>query len=42
MEQVAKHMLVLKDETFCEIMAFLEKVDRLGKDLKTNVELQVG
>ncbi len=41
MEQVAKHMLVLKDETFCEIIAFLEKADRLGKDLKLNVEIQV-
>ncbi len=34
-------MLVLKDETYCEIIAFLEKADRLGKEIETNVELQV-
>ncbi len=41
MEQMAKHMLVLKDETSSEIIAFLEKADRLGKNMKTNVVTQV-
>ncbi|GFH28393.1 flagellar associated protein [Haematococcus lacustris] len=35
-EQLAKHMIVLKDSSFVEIQAFLDEAEKFGKDLPTS------
>jgi tetratricopeptide repeat protein 30 len=40
-EQMAKHMLMLKDASLYEIIAFLHAADLHGKDIKTDVGARV-
>jgi tetratricopeptide repeat protein 30 len=35
-ENLAKHMIMLKDGSFAEMMAFLTEAEKHGKDIKTN------
>lgn len=35
-ENLAKHMIMLKDSSYTEIMGFLTEAEKHGKDLKTN------
>ena len=37
-ETLAKHMIMLKDATFNEILAFLDAVDLHGKNIATKVQ----
>lgn len=37
-ENLAKHMIMLTDGCFTEIMAFLTEAEKYGKDLKTNFQ----
>lgn len=32
---VAKHIVILKDSTYYDIMTFLDAAERFGKDIKT-------
>ncbi len=34
-ETLAKHMIILKDTTFSEILEFLDAADLYGKDIST-------
>jgi tetratricopeptide repeat protein 30 len=38
---MAKHMLMLKDQSLYEMIAFLDAADRHGKDIKTKIGPQV-
>ena len=35
-ENLAKHMIMLKDSSFTEMMAFLDEAEKYGKDIPTN------
>jgi len=37
-DTLAKHMILLKDATFTEILAFLDEVDKHGKNIPTKVQ----